>query len=90
MNYIVYNAIIECVEEMGDIVFEKGEADFNIGNYITDSIIFIEYIIKLESRFEIELPEDFLTYDILYSAKVFSEKLTCYLISEGKVVASGE
>lgn len=87
MNNDIYNSIVDCMEQMGYVVFEKDELDFNIGDYITDSINFIEFIVKLEEIWNVELPDDFLSYDVLFSAKVFAEKLAYFLENKKGVTA---
>ena len=40
--------LIKILEEMGFIVFDKNEDDFSLGDYIIDSLQFIEFIICVE------------------------------------------
>lgn len=67
--------IVAILEEMGFIIFEKDEEDFNIGDYITDSIQFIEFIISIERVLGMELTDDFLGFEVLISANGLSNKL---------------
>lgn len=85
----IYELVISTIEKMGYVIFEKEEDDFNIGDYITDSIIFIEFILELEAVLNMELPEDFLSYDNLFSAKFFSEKLNCHIEQVSNEVTAG-
>lgn len=71
----IYNSLIEILEERGMIVFEKENDDFDIRDYIADSIHFIEFIVQVEERFKIELSDEFSLYDVLASAKGFTNKL---------------
>ena len=70
--------LIEILEEMGFIVFEKDDDDFDIGDYITDSIQFIQFIINIEQLIGTELPDDFLQFDVLASANGLANKLISF------------
>lgn len=67
--------LIKILEEMGFIIFEKNDDDFDIGDYITDSIRFIQFIINIEQLIGLELPDDFLQFDVLASANGLANKL---------------
>lgn len=67
--------IVAILEEMGFIIFEKEEKDFNIGDYITDSIQFIGFIINIEQVLGMELTDDFLRFEVLTSVNGLSNKL---------------
>lgn len=75
-----YRRLVELLrEKMGIVLFDDTLEDFAISDYIYESIEFINFIIAVEEEFDIELTDDFLNYEILTSAKGFSEKLD-YLI----------
>lgn len=69
------DVIVKILEEMGFIIFEKEEKDFNIGDYITDSIQFIGFVINIEQVLGRELTDDFLRFEVLTSANGLSNKL---------------
>ena len=70
------------VERLGFVVLDDDEQDdFAISDYVTDSITFIQLLIAIEAELGKELTDDFLNYDILSSAKGFTEKLDCYVES---------
>lgn len=75
--------LVEILEEMGFIIFEKNDEDINIGDYITDSIQFISFIINIEQLLGTELTEDFLQFDILSSVNGLSNKLSAFCEQNG-------
>ncbi len=74
-----YIRLCDILQEMGYVLFEDLENDFSISDYINDSITFIEFIIKIEEDFEIELSDDFLSYELLESAQGLANKIDSYL-----------
>ena len=74
----MYNNILEILEDMGYLVFEKNEDDFNITDYIIDSMQFVDFIVRIENKLSIELSDDFLIYDLLLSAKGWANKLVSF------------
>lgn len=54
-NNTTYFALISMLEEIGYIVFEKDQEDFNISDYIADSMQFVQFILKIEEYYNIEL-----------------------------------
>ena len=74
---IMYDFICSILDEMGFVVFETGE-DFAISDYIVDSIQFISFIVNIEEKLNVSLPDDFLSLDILQSAKGLANKLSEY------------
>ena len=68
-------------EKFGFIVVVDDQNDFAISDYIYHSIGFIQFIVELENELNIELPDDFLVFEMLESAKGFSEKLDYYMDS---------
>lgn len=45
----MYNMICSVLDDMGYVVLEAGE-DFNISDYIVDSIQFISFIVNIEKN----------------------------------------
>lgn len=76
----MYKVICSILDDMGFVIFESG--DFDISDYIVDSIQFISFIVNIEEKLQINLPDDFLSFDVLKSAKGLANKLSC-LISKG-------
>lgn len=75
--------LIDILEEMGFVVFEKDEDDFCLGDYIIDSIQFIQFIVNIEKVLGVELSDDFLQYDILSSANGLANKLLVFIEHNG-------
>lgn len=71
----MYEIICSVLDEMGFVVLET-EGDFDIGDYIVDSIQFISFIVKIEGKMGVSLPDDFLSLEILKSASGLANKLS--------------
>lgn len=68
MKGIIMNEIlINILEDMGFFVLDQ-EQDFDIRDYISDSIQFMDFIVRIEDKLQIELSDDFLDYDLLLSS----------------------
>lgn len=48
------------------------EADIDLREYIVDSLQFIYFIVELEERLNISIPDEFLTYDSVSSINGFT------------------
>jgi len=68
-------------EKLGFAIISDEKDDFVISDYIPDSTAFIQFIIAIEEELGSDLPDDFLDYDILSSAKGFAEKLDFFIAS---------
>lgn len=78
----VKDIILKTLNEMGisidisDVSHDKPEAsppkDIDIRDYITDSIMFISFVIELEKKLEIEIPDELFFIDTLSSLSGFS------------------
>ena len=75
--------LVEILEKMGFTIFEKDDNDFNIGDYITDSIQFIQFMIAIEQLLGTELPDDFLQFDVLTSTNGLANKLVDFCEHNG-------
>lgn len=70
--------ILDILNNMGFVVLENGNDDFNLQDYIVDSLSFVEFIIDIEDAIGFTLPESFFDYNLLLSFNGFCEKLkTC-------------
>jgi len=75
-----YQIILKVLNEnLGFVIFDDMYNDFVISDYVPDSLAFINFIISIEEELGAELTDDFLDYDILTSAKGFSEKLDFFI-----------
>lgn len=53
------NRIQKCFFNLG-ILLDTQEENFDISEYLEDSIAFVSFIVELESEFDIEIPDDYL------------------------------
>lgn len=67
--------IIDVLEDNGFIIFDDKEKDFCLGDYIVDSLQFMDFIMKIEERLDTQLPDEFLSFDILDSVNGLANKL---------------
>ncbi len=63
---IIEEKLAEIAEENGILV---DDYDLNLIEYIPDSITFITFIVTIEERFDIEMPDDFMLIETLGSIK---------------------
>ncbi len=73
MNEILINIL----EDMGFFVLDQ-EQDFDIRDYISDSIQFMDFIVRIEDKLQIELSDNFLDYDLLLSSVALANKIEIY------------
>lgn len=59
--------ILNVLNEMGFVVLENEEDDFNLQDYIVDSLQFVEFIVGIEETIGFTLTENFLDYNLLLS-----------------------
>lgn len=71
----MYDLICTVLDEMGFVIIDQGD-DFAIDDYITDSLQFITFIVSIEKKLGKNLPDEFLSFDLLKSARGLSNKLT--------------
>ena len=55
---------MNCLLELG-IVFEQEENNFELTDYIEDSLTFISFVSELENEFDIEIPDEYLLQGVL-------------------------
>ena len=73
--------IVNTLEEMGLIVLDAEEDDFSLQDYIIDSMQFIDFIVRIEDKLNVQLPDDFLDYELLLSARSYALKISDYIAS---------
>ena len=56
--------ILNCLLELG-IDFEQEENNFELTDYIEDSLTFISFVSELENEFDIEIPDEYLLQGVL-------------------------
>lgn len=68
--------IIESLKEIGVTLYlEDFQEDFNLQDYIVDSLQFVSFIVMVENRLNITFPDDLLTYDTISSSEAFLDLL---------------
>ena len=65
MEVAIRDAIIKELESIG-IILEK-EEDIDLLSLEMDSMMFISFIVSLEDRFDIQIPDEFLQVDVMSS-----------------------
>lgn len=75
MNSSYYMLLRILKEKFGIIFLDDAQDDFAVSDYVQDSIGFMTFIVSVEEELGTELPDDFLDFELLASAKGFSEKL---------------
>lgn len=73
--------ILKCIEKIG-LQVEIDIQDFDVNDYIKDSITFITFVIELENEFDIEIPDEYLLPERLNMLSNISSLLES-LIKEG-------
>lgn len=63
--------IYEVLEEMGIDCVSDNDEDVNLQQYIEDSFSFINFIVGVEEKFNIELPDELLSYETIQSLNGF-------------------
>ena len=80
---VSYDAVVSILKEkFGNIFFDDFCTDFSINDYISDSIMYIQFILFLEEKLEIEFPDELLVPELLDSAKEFAQMLDNYIQSD--------
>lgn len=79
---VSYKAIISILEEkFGVLFFDDCRNDFSINDYISDSIMYIQFILYLEEKLDFEFPDELLLPELLDSANEFANILDNYIFS---------
>lgn len=73
--------IIEILEQNG-IFIENTENDFDITEYIEDSLQFITFIVSLEEEFNINFPNEMISLDNLKSFNAFCDIIVSIIKSK--------
>lgn len=77
----VRNTLLSIFEELGIIIEE--EEDFDIQEYIVDSLVYMSLIVNMEQKFGIDIPDEFLLLSKMNSFNAYCESLLA-LINEDK------
>ena len=56
--------VAKCFNNLG-IILDETEKNFDISDFITDSLTYVSFIVELENLFSIEIPDEYLSNDAL-------------------------
>ena len=68
----IKNDVIEVLNELGIESEDIGENDVDLTEFIVESIMFISFIVELEDKLGIEIPEELLDINSIKSLNTFS------------------
>ena len=68
----IKNDVIEVLNELGIETEDIGENDVDLTEFIVESIMFISFIVELEDKLGIEIPEELLDINSIKSLHTFS------------------
>lgn len=68
----IKNDVIEVLSELGIETEDIGENDVDLTEFIVESIMFISFIVELEDKLGIEIPEELLDINSIKSLNTFS------------------
>lgn len=68
----MYNEIISCLVDVG-IQIDTTKEDIDLTEYNLDSFVFMGFIVSVENKFNIVVPDEYLVYDNFRSLKGFTQ-----------------
>ena len=68
----IKNDVLEVLNELGIETEDIGENDVDLTEFIVESIMFISFIVELEDKLGIEIPEELLDINSIKSLNTFS------------------
>lgn len=68
----IKNDVIVVLNELGIETEDIGENDVDLTEFIVESIMFISFIVELEDKLGIEIPEELLDINSIKSLNTFS------------------
>lgn len=68
----VREKLLTALDEIG-IIIDNAEEEFDLQEYITDSIAFITFIVNIEKQLGIEIPDELLRIDKMHSFVAYCE-----------------
>ena len=68
----IKNDVIEVLNELGIETEDIGENDVDLTEFIVESIMFISFIVELEDKLGIEIPEELRDINSIKSLNTFS------------------
>ena len=79
--------LLECLDELG-ILIDSEEQDINLQEYIIDSLQFISFILAIEQKLNIEMPDEMLLYEKIESFNGYCEAVLSVVRSQHKAEIS--
>lgn len=70
----VREKMLMALDEVG-IIIDSTQEDFDLQEYIIDSLSFIAFIVSLEQRFGIEIPDEMLLITKMHSFAAYCEAM---------------
>lgn len=64
--------MFETLDELG-IEYVQNNGDINLQEYIIDSFGFINFIVCVEEKFNVEIPDEYLSFETIQSMNGFIE-----------------
>lgn len=71
----MYNDIISCLIDLG-IQINESKDDIDLRDYNLDSFVFMSFIVSVENKFNVIIPDEYLVYDNFKSLKGFSQLIS--------------
>ena len=68
----IKNDVIEVLNELGIETEDIGENDVDLTEFIVESIMFISFIVELEDKLGIEIPEELLDINSIIVKHIFN------------------
>lgn len=62
--------MFEVLDELG-VEYTQSDDDINLQEYIIDSFSFINFIVGVEEKFNIEIPDEYLSFETIQSMNGF-------------------
>lgn len=75
----MYEKLIECLNEVG-VQVDITQKDIDLREYNMDSFTFIAFIVCVEEKLSITIPDEYLVYDNIQSLKGFSTMLEIIVV----------
>ncbi len=70
----VREKLLAALDEIG-IIIDSTQEEFDLQEYITDSITFITFIVNIEKQLDIEVPDDMLLITKMHSFVAYCETM---------------
>ena len=75
----IRHIIINCLDTIGVFIDEDDNVDLDLREYIEDSMQFLLFMVELEKKLNIKIPDDFLLFDKVSSLNAYCEMISACL-----------